>query len=80
MQYPLLMAREPWRGRGGTSKVFRSIVNLEPGQILLNYTEDWRTQKYPHTQVVRYITKKYNRRYEVLCHAGGKGWAVERIA
>jgi hypothetical protein len=73
------MQSEPWRGRGNSSKVFRAIVNLQPGQLLFIEPGDWGSRKYPPSQVVRYIAKNYNRKYEFLRHAGGKGWRVKRI-
>ena len=71
---------EPWSGRGGSSKVFRAIINLQPGQLLFIEPNDWGSRKYPPSQVVHYIEKKYNRKHEFLRHAGGKGWRVERIS
>jgi hypothetical protein len=73
------LQKHAWRGRGNSSKVFREIINLEIGQILHIEPEDWGARKYPPTQVVSYIQKKYNRKYNALRHAGGKGWAVERL-
>jgi len=73
------LAKHPWRGRGNSSKAFREIISLEKGQILLIEPEDWGQRKYPPTQVVHYIEKKYQRKYNALRHAGGKGWAVERL-
>lgn len=73
------LAKLPLRGRGNSSKVFRAVIGLEKGQILLIEPEDWGARKYPPTQVVRYIEKHYQRKYNALRHAGGKGWAVERI-
>lgn len=74
------MDNEPWRGKGGSGKVFREVINLQPGEILLIEPNDWGARKYPPSQVVNYITKKYNRKYEFLRHAGGKGWRVKRIS
>ncbi len=72
------MNKEPWRGRGHSSKVFRAIISLEPGQVLRIEPQDW-GRKYPPSAITRYIQKKYNRTYVTLRHAAGKGWAVERI-
>ena len=74
------LAKLPFRGRGNSSKVFREIISMEKGQILFIEPQDWGTRKYPPTQVVKYIEKNYQRKYNALRHAGAKGWAVERIA
>ena len=71
--------KEPWRGRGGSSLVYRNIINLKKGEILFIEPADWGTRKYPPSAIARYIDKKYKRRHRVLFHAGKKGWAVERV-
>jgi len=73
------MLNEPWRGKGGSSKVFRAIISLTVGEIILIEPTDWGTRKYPPSYIARYIAKKYKRKYVTLRHAGGKGWAVERV-
>jgi hypothetical protein len=70
--------KQPWRGKGGSSLVFRSLIELEVGQILFIEPQDWQ-RKHPPTTVARYIEKKYSRKFFTLRHAGGKGWAVERL-
>ena len=73
------MEKEPWRGRGGSSKVYRKIAALQKGEILFIEPQDWGTRKYSPSSVVRYIEKKYKRRHTFLSHAAGKGWVVERL-
>jgi hypothetical protein len=73
------MQKEPWRGRGGSSKVYREVAALQKGQILFIETSDWGNRKYPPSAVVRYIEKKYKRKHTILRHAAGTGWAVERV-
>ena len=70
---------QPWRGRGGSSKVYRGVLAMEIGGIIWIDNEDWGKRKYSPTRVVRYIEKKYNRKYTVLRHAAQTGWAVERL-
>jgi hypothetical protein len=70
--------KEPWRGRGGSTKVFREVISMEVGKILFIEPEDWQ-RKHPPTTIVRYIEKKYGRKYYTLRHAANKGWAVERL-
>ncbi|HLG36215.1 MAG TPA: hypothetical protein VI757_15155 [Bacteroidia bacterium] len=73
------METKTWRGRGGSSKVFRGIIALQKGQILFIEQADWGKRKYPPSRVVRYIEKKYKRRHNVLREAADTGWAVERL-
>jgi hypothetical protein len=73
------MLSQPLRGNGNSGKVFRQIATLEKGQILFIETEDWGTRKYSPGQVVRYIAKKYGRKFTFLRHAALTGWVVERL-
>jgi hypothetical protein len=68
----------PLRGRGGSSLVFRNVIELEPGQILFIEPQDWQ-RKHPPTTVVHYIERKYKRKFSTLYHATGQGWVVERL-
>lgn len=67
------------RGHGNCGKVFREVVSLQKGQILVIEPADWGTRKYAPTQVVRYIEKKYKRKYTILRQAALNGWVVERL-
>ena len=74
------MAKLPLRGRGNSSKVFREIINMEKGQILEIEPADWGARTYPPTQIVKYIAKKYKRKYNALRHAGAKGSSTRRFS
>ena len=73
------MEKQAWRGRGHSSKVYREVAGMDVGKILLIEPEDWGKRKYSPSAVVRYIEKKYKRKYHFLRHAGNQGWAVERV-
>lgn len=68
----------PIKGKGRSSHVFNSIVNLKEGEALLIERKDWNRKAGPST-LIRYIEKKHQMRF--LCGAieGGKGWAVKRV-
>ena len=70
--------KEAWSSRSGGSKVFEAVISLEVGQILRIEPEDW-DKKYSPGAITAYIKKRYGREYAVRRHAGGKGWAVERL-
>jgi hypothetical protein len=73
------IAQKNWRGRGKSSKVFREVLSMETGKNLLIEPADWGNRKYPPSQVVRYIEKKYNKKFTVLREAANEGWLVKRI-
>ena len=66
------------RGRGRSSHVFNSIVNLQVGEALLIEHKDWKRKASPST-LVRYIEKNHGMRFSCGAIAGGNGWAVRRI-
>ncbi|MGZ4033819.1 MAG: hypothetical protein ACXVPU_15205 [Bacteroidia bacterium] len=68
----------PIRGKGRSSHVFNSIVNLQVGEALLIEQKDWKRKASPST-LVRYIEKNHNMRFTCGSIAGGNGWAVKRI-
>lgn len=67
----------PLKGKGRSSPVFDSLINLKEGEALLIEKKDW-NRKAGLSTMVRYIEKKHNMKF--LCGAleGGKGWAVKR--
>ena len=70
--------RIPWVGRGGRSKFFQALLDLQPKEILLLEAADWK-KKYAPTRIVRYVEKHYDRKFK-----GGKelrtgNWAFKRI-
>ncbi len=68
----------PIRGKGRSSNVFNSIVNLQIGEALLIEQKDWKRKASPST-LVRYIEKNHDMRFTCGSLAGGGGWAVRRI-
>ncbi len=66
------------RGKGRSSHVFNSIVNLQIGEALLIEQKDWNRKASPST-LVRYIEKNHGMRFSCGAIAGGNGWAVRRI-
>lgn len=68
----------PIKGRGRSSYVFNSIVNLKAGEAILIEQKDWKRKASPST-LVRYIEKKHKMKFTCGSVAGGQGWAVKRI-
>lgn len=68
----------PIKGKGRSSHVFNSIVNLKEGEALLIERKDWNRKAGPST-LVRYIEKKHEMKFMCGALEGGKGWAVKRI-
>lgn len=68
----------PIRGKGRSSHVFNSIVNLQVGEALLIEQKDWKRKASPST-LVRYIEKNHDMRFSCGSITGGNGWAVRRI-
>jgi hypothetical protein len=73
------MAGKNWRGRGSSSLVFREVMNIEVGKTLFIEKADWGNRKYSPSSIVRYIQKKYDRKFLFLREANGTGWAVKRL-
>lgn len=68
----------PIRGKGRSSHVFNSIVNLQVGEALLIEQKDWKRKASPST-LVRYIEKNHEMKFSCGSITGGSGWAVRRI-
>ncbi len=66
------------RGKGRSSHVFNSIVNLRAGEAVLIEAKDWQRKASPST-LVRYIEKKHKMKFTCGSISGGAGWAVKRI-
>lgn len=73
-EYELLQIK----GKGRSSHVFNSLVNLKSGEAILIEKKDWKRKAAPGT-LVRYIEKKYNMKFFCGAIADGDGWAVKRI-
>lgn len=68
----------PLRGKGRSSHVFNSIVNLKAGEAVLIEHKDWKRKAGPST-LVRYIEKKHQMKFSCGALAEGNGWAIRRI-
>ena len=68
----------PIRGKGRSSQVFNSIVNLKAGEAVLIEHKDWKRKAGPST-LVRYIEKKHQMKFTCGALAEGNGWAIKRI-
>jgi len=68
----------PIRGKGRSSHIFNSIVNLKSGEALLIEKSDWNRKASPST-LVRYIEKNHGMQFSCGAVSGGNGWAVRRI-
>jgi hypothetical protein len=68
----------PIKGKGRSSHVFNSIINLKPGEALLIEKKDWNRKAAPGT-LVRYIEKTHSMKFTCGAVAGGTGWAVKRV-
>lgn len=66
------------RGKGRSSHVFNSLINLKVGEALLLEKKDWTRKASPST-LVRYIEKKHNMKFAYSAIEGGKGWAIKRL-
>lgn len=68
----------PLKGKGRSSLLFNSLLNLKEGEGLLIERKDWNRKAGPST-LVRYIEKKHEMKF--LCGAleGGSGWAIKRV-
>lgn len=71
-------AQLPIKGKGRSSAVFNSLINLKEGEGLLIEHKDWNRKAAP-SALVRYIEKKYSMRFSFGALANGSGWAVQRI-
>lgn len=75
---PEEFAQLPIKGKGRSSAVFNSLINLKEGEGLLIEHKDWNRKAAP-SALVRYIEKKYSMRFSFGALANGSGWAVQRI-
>ncbi len=66
------------RGKGRSSHIFNSIINLKVGEAILLEKKDWTRKAGPST-LVRYIEKKHNMKFTCGAVTTGSGWAIKRI-
>lgn len=67
------------KGKGRSSHLFNSIVNLKVGEALLIEKKDWNRKAGPST-LVRYIEKNHKIKLACATISGEEGaWAIKRI-
>lgn len=71
-------AQLPIKGKGRSSAIFNSLINLKEGEGLLIEPKDWHRKAAP-SSLVRYIEKKYQMKFSFGALANGSGWAVQRL-
>jgi uncharacterized protein (DUF2249 family) len=73
-EYDLL----PIKGKGRSSHIFNSIINLKAGEAVLIEKKDWKRKAAPGS-LIKYIEKKHNMKFKCGAINDGSGWAVKRI-
>lgn len=71
-------AQLPIKGKGRSSVIFTSLINLKEGEGLLIEQKDWNRKAAP-SSLVRYIEKKYKMKFTFGALSTGNGWAVQRV-
>ena len=65
-------------GHGRQSAFSRAVMTLAVFEILYLPKEEL-NRKYHPSNAARNIAKRYNRKFELLTEANGKGWTVKRV-
>lgn len=71
-------AQLPIKGKGRSSAVFNTLINLKEGEGLLIEQKDWNRKAAP-SSLIRYIEKKYHMKFSFGTLSNGAGWAVQRL-
>jgi hypothetical protein len=66
------------KGKGRSSPIFNSLVNLNVGEGVLIEKKDWNRKASPST-LVKYIEKTHSLKFTCGELLNGQGWAVKRI-
>ncbi len=66
------------KGKGRSSELFNSLINLKKGEAFLIEQKDWNRKAGPST-LVKYIEKKHNMKFVCAALTGEKSWVVKRI-
>lgn len=66
------------KGKGRSSEVFNSILNLKAGEGLLIEPKDWNRKASPST-LVKYIEKTHRLQLSYSALTDGQGWLVKRL-
>ncbi|MBA3683263.1 MAG: hypothetical protein H0W73_19165 [Bacteroidetes bacterium] len=66
------------KGKGRSSLIFNSLLNLNVGEAVLIEKKDWNRKASPST-LVKYIEKTHQLKFTCGALLNGQGWAVKRI-
>lgn len=66
------------KGKGRSSELFNSLINLKKGEAILIEEKDWNRKAGPST-LVKYIEKKHHMKFLYAALSGEKSWVVRRI-
>ena len=66
------------KGKGRSSPIFNSLVNLNIGEGVLIEKKDWNRKASPST-LVKYIEKTHSLKFTCGELLNGQGWAVKRV-
>lgn len=78
-----LLSEEEYRslslkGKGRSSELFNSLINLKKGEAVLIEQKDWNRKAGPST-LVKYIEKKHHMKFVCSALTTEKSWVVKRI-
>ena len=66
------------KGKGRSSELFNSLINLKKGEAVLIEQKDWNRKAGPST-LVKYIEKNHQMKFMYAALSGEKSWVVKRI-
>ena len=66
------------KGKGRSSELFNSIINLKKGEAVLIEQKDWNRKAGPST-LVKYIEKTHHMKFVCAALTTEKSWVVKRI-
>jgi hypothetical protein len=66
------------KGKGRSSELFNSLINLRKGEAVLIEQKDWNRKAGPST-LVKYIEKKHHMKFVCSALTTEKSWVVKRI-
>lgn len=66
------------KGKGRSSELFNSIINLKKGEAVLIEQKDWNRKAGPST-LIKYIEKNHHMKFVCSALTTEKSWVVKRI-
>jgi hypothetical protein len=66
------------KGKGRSSELFNSIINLKKGEAVLIEQKDWNRKAGPST-LIKYIEKNHNMKFVCAALTNEKSWVVKRV-